>query len=76
MVNRVQGLAVVPDERNDQLLLAKLVILSKVNQNKSDTSGNIHSYLPDSKDLKGIQVFEIFRYQVLLSQKSKESYQY
>ena len=67
MVNMVQGLAVVPDKRNDQLLLAKLVILSKVNQNKSHTSDDIHSYLPDSKDLECVQVSEVFWYKVLLS---------
>ena len=55
-------MAVVPDERNDQLLLAKLEILSKVNQNKGDTSGNIQLYLPDSEDMESVQAFEIFWY--------------
>ena len=61
MKNWIQCFAIAPNERNDKLLLTKLVVLGKVHQYKSNSSWKIQSNFPDSQDLEGVQVSQVFR---------------
>ena len=75
MVDRIKSFAAVSNERNHQLFLTKLVIFSKVYENKSNSSGVIDQDLPSCQDFEGVKILQVFRNQVFLSQKSEEAYQ-